>query len=204
MAECTFLGKLLGNLHYFVCPLRVWVNVCVRVRADMSFCSCHWNKGLFFITCPPLLFFSSSFCLLRASLALQTTFWNEKKAFIMHLCVCISLSNSVVHVCVCCSMSNSCVCVWAGGTVTDADSKDACTLKGWWKKEKKGKCYWNMPVEKKGPITSFPLKTWNGDVRFPLWPWKTSCYDFNEPSGNKQLNDINILEWNWLWFDWQC
>jgi len=37
------------------------------------------------------------------------------------------MSNSIVYLClcVCCSMSNSCLCVCGGGTVTDADSKDA-------------------------------------------------------------------------------
>lgn len=58
-------------------------------------------------------------------------------------------------------------------------------------------CQQGRTIEKEGAITSFPLKTWSGNVfKFPWWPRKISCYDFTEPSGNKQLDDINVVERN--------
>lgn len=73
--------------------------------------------------------------LLRASLLFQTTFRNEKtdtSSYNAFVSECLSNSD------VCCSVSNSCVCmcmcvracVWANGTVTDADSKAANKVTG--------------------------------------------------------------------------
>lgn len=183
------------------------------VNEKTSFCSCHWNTGLFFVTCPPLLFFSSSFCPLRASLALQTTFWKEKKTdtsfYNAFVCVFLWVIALRVSVCVCVALwvIAVCVCVCVGGWYSNR-----CRLERrihservMEEEEEKENVIKTCQKRKRDRLQVFHWKLGMATfLSFPPWSRKTSCYDFTEPSGNKQLNDINVLDCNWLWFDWHC